>query len=109
MRILFEDNHLIAVNKPHGMPTQGDSSQDRDLLNWVKDDIKVRHNKPGNVFVGLLHRLDRPVGGVVLLLKQVRPLVGYPIKFVATPLRRCIGQWLRVCQSSQREVWCSGL
>jgi 23S rRNA pseudouridine1911/1915/1917 synthase len=69
MRILFEDNHLIAVNKPYGMPTQGDSSQDRDLLNWVKDDIKVRHNKPGNVFVGLLHRLDRPVGGVVLFAK----------------------------------------
>ncbi len=69
MDILFEDNHLIAVNKPHGMLTQGDDSGDANLLDEVKKFIKERDQKPGNVFVGLLHRLDRPVGGVVLFAK----------------------------------------
>lgn len=69
MVILYEDNHLIAVEKPHGQPTQGDDSGDLSLLDEVKEFIKERDQKPGNVFVGLLHRLDRPVGGVVLFAK----------------------------------------
>lgn len=67
--ILYEDNHLIAVNKPHGMLTQGDESGDENLMDKVKEFIKTRDNKPGNVFLGLLHRLDRPVGGVILFAK----------------------------------------
>lgn len=69
MQILYEDNHVIAVNKPHGMLTQGDDTNDVSLLDEVKKFIKERDNKPGNVFVGLLHRLDRPVGGVILFAK----------------------------------------
>lgn len=69
MDVLYEDNHLIAVEKPHGQPTQGDESHDLSLLDEVKEFIKERDKKPGNVFVGLLHRLDRPVGGVVLFAK----------------------------------------
>jgi 23S rRNA pseudouridine1911/1915/1917 synthase len=78
MEILYEDNHVIAVNKPHGMLTQGDDPSHRDgrddsgdanLLDEVKVFIKERDQKPGNVFIGLLHRLDRPVGGVVLFAK----------------------------------------
>jgi len=69
MQILYEDNHLIAVNKPHGMLTQGDNTGDVCLMDEVKKFIKERDNKPGNVFIGLLHRLDRPVGGVVLFAK----------------------------------------
>lgn len=67
--ILYEDNHLIAVRKPHGMLVQGDETGDPSLINEVRYFIKQRDNKPGNVFVGLLHRLDRPVGGVVLFGK----------------------------------------
>lgn len=67
--ILFEDNHLIAVCKPHGQPVQGDESGDVALIDEIKAFIKARDNKPGNVFLGLLHRLDRPVGGVVLFAK----------------------------------------
>ena len=67
--MLYEDNHVIAVNKPHGMLTQGDESGDKNLLDSVKAFIKERDQKPGNVFIGLLHRLDRPVGGVVLFAK----------------------------------------
>ncbi len=69
MNVLYEDNHLIAVQKSHGMLTQGDDTNDPNLLDEVKIFIKDRDQKPGNVFLGLLHRLDRPVGGVVLFAK----------------------------------------
>ncbi|NBS68696.1 RluA family pseudouridine synthase, partial [bacterium] len=69
LTILYEDNHLIAVQKPHGMLTQGDETGDENLFDSVKAFIKQRDQKPGNVFLGLLHRLDRPVGGVVLFAK----------------------------------------
>lgn len=69
MEILYEDNHLIAINKPHGQLVQADESGELSLLDEVKIFIKQRDQKPGNVFVGLLHRLDRPVGGVVLFAK----------------------------------------
>lgn len=68
-QVLYEDNHLIAVRKPHGLLTQGDDTGDKNLLDEVKAFIKERDQKPGNVFLGLLHRLDRPVGGVVLFGK----------------------------------------
>jgi len=67
--ILFEDNHIIVVEKPPGIPSQGDDSGDVDMLTLLKQDIKERYNKPGNVFVGLVHRLDRPVGGAMLFAK----------------------------------------
>jgi len=69
MQILYEDNHLIAVNKPFGMLSQGDASGDESVFDWVMEYIRVTYNKPGNVYVGLLHRLDRPAGGVILLAK----------------------------------------
>ena len=69
LRILYEDNHLIAVCKPAGLLTQGDQSDQPNLLDAVKRSITVRYQKPGNVFVGLLHRLDRPVTGIVLFAK----------------------------------------
>lgn len=69
MQILFEDNHLIAINKPHGQLVQADDGGELSLLDEVKAFIKDRDQKPGHVFVGLLHRLDRPVGGVVLFAK----------------------------------------
>mgnify|MGYP001575596492 CR=1 FL=1 len=69
MQVLYEDNHCIAVVKPAGLLTQGDDSGAPNLLDEVKVFIKERDQKPGNVFIGLLHRLDRPVGGVVLFAK----------------------------------------
>jgi len=67
--ILYEDNHLLVVEKPVNLPSQGDSSRDPDLLSILKEDIKVRYQKPGNVYLGLVHRLDRPVGGVMVFAK----------------------------------------
>ncbi|MHA6251483.1 RluA family pseudouridine synthase [Oceanobacillus sp. CAU 1775] len=69
LTVLYEDNHLIFIEKPVNIPVQEDESQDLDLLNMVKADIKERFNKPGNVYVGLVHRLDRPVGGVMVFAK----------------------------------------
>lgn len=67
--ILFEDNHLLVVEKPVNIPVQEDDSRDRDMLAILKEDIKIRYQKPGNVYLGLVHRLDRPVGGVMVFAK----------------------------------------
>ncbi len=67
--IIYEDNHLLVVEKPVNVPTQEDESGDPDLLTLLKQDIRKRYNKPGNVFLGLVHRLDRPVGGVIVFAK----------------------------------------
>ena len=69
INILYEDNHIIVVEKPINIPVQEDDSKDKDLLTMVKEYIKVKYNKPGNVYVGLVHRLDRPVGGIMVFAK----------------------------------------
>ncbi len=69
LKVLYEDNHLIAVHKPAGMLVQGDASGDWCLMDEVKDYLKKKYEKKGRVFLGLLHRLDRPVEGVVLFAK----------------------------------------
>jgi 23S rRNA pseudouridine1911/1915/1917 synthase len=69
LEVLYEDNHLIAVFKPAGVLTQGDSSGAPSMLDGVREYIRRRDGKPGNVFLGLVHRLDRPVAGVLLLAK----------------------------------------
>ena len=67
--ILYEDNHLLVVEKPMNMLNQGDKPGDEDLLTVLKNDIKIRYSKPGNVYLGLVHRLDRPVGGAMVFAK----------------------------------------
>ncbi len=74
LEILYEDNHLIAVNKRPGDIVQGDRSEDKSLLDLLKDYIKVKYDKPGDVYVGLVHRLDRPVSGVVVFAKTSKAL-----------------------------------
>ncbi|HEY8499489.1 MAG TPA: RluA family pseudouridine synthase [Clostridia bacterium] len=68
-KVLYEDNHLLAVEKPVNMPVQKDISDDDDLLSLLKQYIKDKYNKPGNVFLGLVHRLDRPVGGAMVFAR----------------------------------------
>ncbi len=69
LNILYEDNHVIVVIKPFNIPTQEDSSKDMDMLTIIKDYIKEKYNKPGNVYLGLVHRLDRPASGVMVFAK----------------------------------------
>ena len=67
--VLYLDNHLLVVDKPPGMLAQGDATGDGDLVTWAKAFIKREFKKPGNVFAGLVHRLDRPVGGVTVIAR----------------------------------------
>lgn len=69
INIIFEDNHLLVVEKPINIPVQKDNSGDEDLLSILKDYIKNKYHKPGNVYLGLVHRLDRPVGGIMVFAK----------------------------------------
>jgi len=74
LKILFEDNHLIIVNKQSGDIIQGDKTGDTPLSEIVKEYIKEKYNKPGNVFLGVVHRLDRPTTGVVVFAKTSKAL-----------------------------------
>lgn len=69
IKIIYEDNHLISVVKPSGVSVQEDSSKDPDLLSEIKKHLKEKYSKPGNVFLAMVHRLDRPVGGVMVFAK----------------------------------------
>lgn len=69
MKILYEDNHLLVAVKPENMPVQADSSADADMLSLLKAYVKEKYNKPGEVYLGLVHRLDRPVGGVMVFAR----------------------------------------
>lgn len=70
IRVLYEDNQIIVVEKPQNIPSQEDESGDKDMLTLVKEYIKEKYNKPGNVYVGLVHRLDRPTGGVMVFARN---------------------------------------
>ena len=69
LKILYEDNHIIVVVKPAGIPVQQDKTSDLDMLTIIKAYLKEKYNKPGNVYLGLVHRLDRMVGGVMVFAK----------------------------------------
>lgn len=69
LKVVYEDNHILVVIKPQNIPSQGDSSKDLDMLTMCKDYIKEKYNKTGNVYVGLVHRLDRPTGGLMVFAK----------------------------------------
>ena len=74
LHVLYEDNHLLVLNKPAGMLVQGDATGDETLLDLGKAYIKKKYNKPGKVFLGVVHRLDRPVSGVVLMARTSKAL-----------------------------------
>jgi len=74
LQVLFEDNHLIAVNKPPGILVQADATEDKPLSEYVKQYIADRYDKPGAVFLGTIHRLDRPVSGVVIYARTSKAL-----------------------------------
>ena len=69
LKVIYEDNHIIVVEKPVNIPSQGDKTGDLDMLEIIKEYLKEKYNKPGNVYLGLVHRLDRPVGGVMVFAK----------------------------------------
>ena len=73
-QIVYEDNHMMVINKKAGQLVQGDKTGDLSLLELIKDFIKKRDDKPGNVFLGLVHRIDRPTSGLVIYAKTSKAL-----------------------------------
>jgi 23S rRNA pseudouridine1911/1915/1917 synthase len=74
LTVLYEDNHLLAINKTAGTLVQGDATGDKPLVDICKDYIKEKYKKPGDVFLGVVHRLDRPVSGVVVFARTSKSL-----------------------------------
>jgi 23S rRNA pseudouridine1911/1915/1917 synthase len=74
LQVLFEDNHLIIINKRAGDITQGDKTGDKPLSEVVKEYIKEKYNKPGNVYLGVVHRLDRPTSGIIIFARTSKAL-----------------------------------
>ena len=72
LQVLYEDNHIIVVVKPANIPSQSDLSNDLDMLSIVKEYVRVKENKPGDAYIGLVHRLDRPTGGVMVFAKTTK-------------------------------------
>lgn len=122
MEVLFEDNHLIAVNKPAGWLVQGDNTGDTPLAERVKQYIKEKYRKPGEVFLGVIHRLDRPVSGVVLFARTSKALERMNQKFRERETQKTyravverkplkpedkLIHWLRKDESKNKTAWFS--
>ena len=93
MNILYEDNHLIVVNKSPGEIVQGDKTGDEPLSDIVKKYIQEKYQKPGGVFLGTIHRIDRPVSGIVLFARTSKALERMNKLFQEKKFKRPIGQW----------------
>ena len=100
-RILYEDNHLIIVNKKVGELVQGDDTGDRTLADDVKEYLKVTYNKPGNVYLGIPHRLDRPTSGIVVYAKTEKALIRLNEMFRSSGVKKVY--WAIVDRAPQKE------
>lgn len=92
MKPVYEDNHIIIIYKESGEIVQGDKTGDKPLSETVKDYIKAKYHKPGNVFLGVVHRLDRPVSGLVVSRERQRPCLDSTTCFVKARFTRLIGR-----------------
>lgn len=92
MEVVYEDNHLIIVNKAPGEIVQGDKTGDRPLVEELKIWLKEKYAKPGNVFCGVIHRLDRPVGGLVIFAKTSKALARMNEMFRNGEVKKHIGR-----------------
>ncbi len=81
--VLYEDNQIIVVLKPHNVPTQADASGDDDLLSMVKQYVKEKYNKEGEAFIGLVHRLDRPTGGIMVFARNSKSAARLSAQFAS--------------------------
>ena len=122
LRILHEDNHLLVIQKPACLPTVPDESKDESLLEWGKEWIRKKYSKPGAVFLGVVHRLDRPVSGVVVFARTSKAAERLSVQFRARTVQKTylgvvdgvaldgsgrVEQWLRKNNSSNRVQACT--
>ena len=92
--VLYEDNHCLAVFKPAGMLTMGDRTGDVSLVDLAREYLKTKYNKPGNVFLGVVHRLDRPVSGVVLFARTSKAAARLSAQFRAGTVQKIYHAWV---------------
>lgn len=104
LKVLYEDNHLIAVYKPAGTLVQGDVSGDVSLMDEVKEYIKEKYQKPGNVFLGLIHRLDRNVDGIVLFAKTSKGASRLSEQFREHTIEKIYHAWVHGIPRTPRGV-----
>lgn len=104
LRVLYEDNHVIAVVKPARVPIQGDISGDSSLLELVKAYLKAKYEKPGNVFLGLVHRLDRPVSGVVVFAKTSKAASRLSESFRTRDVEKVYQAWVEGSVKGQGQL-----
>lgn len=79
--VIFEDNHLLIINKPHGMPSQNDETGDQSAYTWAIEYLREKYQKPGGVYVGLVHRLDRPTAGILVMTKTSKAAERLSVSF----------------------------
>ncbi len=104
LKTLYEDNHLIAVYKPAGILVQGDKSGDVSLMDEVKKYLKEKYQKPGNVFLGLVHRLDRNVDGIVLFAKTSKGASRLSEQFREHTVEKIYHAWVSGIPQSKKET-----
>ena len=98
--VLFEDNHIIVINKPSGILVQGDKTGDTHLVDLIKIYLKKKYNKPGDVFLGLVHRLDRPTSGVLILAKTSKSLIRLNKQFKDRKIKK---KYLAITEKKQNK------
>ncbi len=103
INVLYEDNHLLCVEKPANLPVQADASGDMDLLNILKSYIRDKYMKPGNVYVGLVHRLDRPGGGCMVFAKTSKAAARLSAQFSSHETDKKYFAVLNGCLSEKSE------
>ncbi len=102
LQVLYEDNHIIVVNKRAGDIVQGDKTGDKPLSDVVKEYIKIKYNKPGNVYLGTVHRLDRPTTGLVIFAKTSKVLPRLNKLFVSKEISKTY--WALVKNKPEKEA-----
>jgi 23S rRNA pseudouridine1911/1915/1917 synthase len=105
LEVLYEDNHCLAVNKPAGMPAQADASGDPSLVDAVTRYLRERYHKPGKVYVGLVHRLDRPTSGVVLVARTSKAAGRLSAQFRAGAISKVYWAIVERAPRDEQGVW----
>jgi len=88
LKIVYEDNHIIVTDKPAGILTQGDYSGETSLLEMIKEHVRIKYNKPGEAFIGLVHRLDRPVSGLLVFARTSKAAARLQKEFISGRIKK---------------------
>jgi 23S rRNA pseudouridine1911/1915/1917 synthase len=101
LQVLFEDNHLLAVYKPAGIPSQGDNTGDQSIVDLGMEYLRVKYEKPGNIYCALVHRLDRPVAGVLVLAKTSKAAARLSEQFQKSTIQK---RYIALCEQAPRSA-----